>query len=186
MADQISGLLSPWLREQRIAAALPHLRGRVLDYGCGVGALGLRWDRGRYVGVDIDDASLAEAKRRLPEVPLLRGLEESCARLEALGPFDTVVGLAVIEHVPDVEGVLRRLRDLLCKGGQIVLTTPHPAFEWIHAAGAAVRLFSREADEEHETLLNRRTMTAHAQAAGLQLLHFHRFLLGANQLFILG
>lgn len=164
---------------------MPFLRGRLLDYGCDTGALGLRWDRAQYVGVDIDEASLAEASRQLPGVPIVRDLDASYEQLQSLGPFDTVVGLAVIEHVPDVAGVLRQLGGLLQEGGQIVLTTPHPAFEWIHSAGAAVGLFSREAKEEHETLLDQRRMAEPARAAGLRLAQYRRFLLGANQLFVL-
>ena len=40
MADQgAEGWLSPWLRMQRIKAAQPYLSRRVLDFGCGSGAL---------------------------------------------------------------------------------------------------------------------------------------------------
>ena len=40
MTDQAAeGLLSPMLRNRRIQAVKPFLRGRVLDVGCGNGAL---------------------------------------------------------------------------------------------------------------------------------------------------
>lgn len=185
MADQISGLLSPWLRAQRIAAARPYLSGRVLDFGCGTGELVHHIGRERYVGLDIDEPSLAEARRRFPEVPFLRELEPSMGELQALGPFDTIVGLAVIEHLPEPARVLERLRTLLSPTGQIVLTTPHPLFEVVHRAGATLGLFSREAKEEHEQLLDRQALEAMAAQAGLFLACYRRFLFGANQLALL-
>ena len=40
MADQgTEGLLSPMLRHMRIEKAKPYLNGKVLDIGCGSGAL---------------------------------------------------------------------------------------------------------------------------------------------------
>jgi len=40
MADQeTEGLLSLWLRSVQFKAAIPHLQGEVLDYGCGSEAL---------------------------------------------------------------------------------------------------------------------------------------------------
>ena len=62
MADQGNeGLLSPWLWRKRVAAAFPHLRGKVLDIGCGSGALAEHVTAESYTGVDIDRDSLAIA-----------------------------------------------------------------------------------------------------------------------------
>jgi 2-polyprenyl-3-methyl-5-hydroxy-6-metoxy-1,4-benzoquinol methylase len=185
MADQITGKLSPWLRNRRIDAALPFLRGLVLDFGCGTGELVKHWDRRNYVGLDIDGPSLEQAQRRFPGVSFHRGLNESLPLLRHQAPFDTVVGLAVVEHLPDIETVLSQLLSLLHRGGQLVLTSPHPAFEWIHTAGAKVGLFSREAHEEHDTLLNRVLMKQVAERVGARVVYYTRFLFGANQLFVL-
>lgn len=39
MADQADGFLSPFLRKKRIEMALPFIKERVIDIGCGVGKL---------------------------------------------------------------------------------------------------------------------------------------------------
>ena len=57
--------------------------------------------------------------------------------------------------------------------------------EWAHTAGARVGLFSHDAHEEHETLLDRDAINEIATAAGLAVERYRRFLLGANQLAIL-
>ena len=178
MADQACGILSPWLRQQRIKAVLPYLRGKILDYGCGVGALAEVYQSNLYLGMDIDSASLAIARARHP------GFNFSEAVLPT-DKFDTIVLLAVIEHLPSPETTLRELRGALKAKGRIVLTTPHPLFHQIHCLGAIIGLFSIEADRQHQALLNYRRMKALADSVGLQIETFRYFLGGANQLFVL-
>jgi 2-polyprenyl-3-methyl-5-hydroxy-6-metoxy-1,4-benzoquinol methylase len=98
--------------------------------------------------------------------------------------FDTIAALAFIEHVTP-EPYLKQFADLLRPEGRIVLTTPHPAYEWVHTAGAKVRLFSPEAHDDHEDLLSHERMAELADSVSLRLLTSRRFLFGANQLFVL-
>lgn len=179
MPDQISGLLSPWLRRRRLNAVQPLLRGKVLDIGCGVGALAADCRPDSYLGVDIDEESLELARRSHPGFRFQKGLPE-------IGSFDTVVLLAVIEHIPDPADLLRHLRALLGPEGRILLTTPNPCVEGVHAFGARLGLFSKEAREEHERLYDAASMRALAERSGLLVREERRFLLGANQLFVLG
>ena len=51
--------------------------------------------------------------------------------------------------------------------------------------GARVGLFSRHASEEHEQLLDRTRLESLAEKAGLNLVHYRRVLLGANQLAVM-
>src|SRR5882724_4256798 len=67
MADQLTGLLSPFLRSRRIAAVEPFLgKGRLLDIGCGTGTLANHVNSTRYLGVDQDEESIAIAKNLFP------------------------------------------------------------------------------------------------------------------------
>ena len=104
MADQGSGgLLSPFLRSRRIAAARPFLKGRLLDLGCGCGKLAGIVPPDSYLGVDIDEYSLDRARAAYPE-------HAFCSRLPPKDEaFDTVVALAFIEHVPDPAEALREM-----------------------------------------------------------------------------
>ena len=178
MPDQGSeGLLSPWLRRLRIEAARPYLRGRVLDVGCGSGALAQHCRPENYTGYDIDRDSLMIARR---ERARYRFVEEP-----PYGDrFDTVVALAVIEHLSEPAKALKAWRAFLAPGGQIVLTTPHPSADWIHHLGARVGLFSWHGYEEHEQLINLIGMRRLASEAGLSVELYRRFLFGANQLFV--
>lgn len=179
MADQAAeGLLSPYLRNQRIAAAKPFIAGRVLDIGCGSGGLATHVAPGCYIGIDRDPISLACAKASYPQHRFEQRLPDDTEK------FDTVVSLAVIEHVADPGEFLRAAALHLepASTSRIVITTPHPAVEWLHDLGAAVGLFSRHANEEHETLLDHARLRAFGDDARLRLVRYRRFLFGANQL----
>jgi SAM-dependent methyltransferase len=183
MADQISGLLSPFLRARRIAAVRPWLGdGPLLDYGCGIGELAAEVDAGRYLGVDVDAESLAVARRRHPAHRFL-----AVDELEAAAPvaFDRIVALALIEHLPDPRGWLAAMGRRLAAGGRIVLTTPEPRLQGAHDVGARFGLFSRAGAAEHQSLLDGRAMARLAAGAGLEVVARRRFLAGANQLFVL-
>jgi 2-polyprenyl-3-methyl-5-hydroxy-6-metoxy-1,4-benzoquinol methylase len=154
------------------------LRGRVLDFGCNDGALLAYCPRDGYVGLDIAENGLARARAAHPGVRFV-------AELGPEEKFETVAALAMIEHVPDPAALLARFAALLAPGGRIVLTTPHPRMEWAHTVGARLRVFSSEAHDEHEELLDRPRMQVLAEAAGLRIELYKRFLFGANQLFVL-
>ena len=179
MTDQASeGLLSPLLRKGRIRATLPYLHGRVLDVGCGSGALANHVAPGNYTGVEIDEESLAICRHTHPEHSFLIELPPPTER------FDTIISLAVIEHVkaPDIflQELAVRLEDSPESG--ILISTPHPAMDWVHTLGSSVGLFSQHASDEHEELLDKSALRSLADAAGLALVDYRRFMLGANQL----
>lgn len=177
MADQAVGLLSPWLRRARIRAVLPFLQGRVLDYGCGIGALAEHISPDHYMGFDTDAESTEEAIRAHPTHAFVTTVPPA--------RFDTIVALALIEHLDDQQSFLQRTASLLAEHGRIVLTTPHPGAEIIHALGARMGLFSRSAAAEHTVLLDRDTLRTLAESSGLRITHFARFLVGLNQLVVL-
>jgi len=184
MADQVTGLLSPFLRSRRIAAVTPFLdQGRLLDIGCGTGMLARHVDSTRYLGVDSDEESIAIAKRRFPAHRFLMLAEFAQSHDKML--FDQIVALAVIEHVDDPQKWLVWLRALLKPGGRVVLTTPHPSVRGFHELGARIGLFSREGAMEHRELINRGRMIQLAETSGFRIRHFRRFLSGCNQRFVL-
>jgi SAM-dependent methyltransferase len=178
MADQgTEGLLSPFLRKQRFKAAKPYLNGRILDVGCGSGALAELVDSASYVGIEVDEISVNKAKQSYPRHFFQNTLPPVAEK------FDTVVSLAVIEHVSDPAAFLNSLSQYLKSSkAQIVITTPHPSVDWLHDIGASVGLFSKHANEEHEDLLDEEKLRATGFAAGLRLVSYSRFLFGANQL----
>lgn len=180
MADQgTEGSLSPFLRRQRFKIINPYLlHGKILDVGCGTGTLAGIVSPDDYLGVEIDHISLESAISQFPEHNFQKNLPDNKEQ------FDTVIALAVIEHVKSPDSFLAELKQQLKpeKAAKIVITTPHPSMDWIHDVGSAIGLFSKHANEEHEELLDRSKLEKVGRKAGLQLVTYQRFLLGANQI----
>jgi SAM-dependent methyltransferase len=113
-------------REEIILARLAHLAppggfGRILDVGCGDGLLLERLRAfGAPEGVEADASLVTDAGRRRGRIHV--------------GPFDetfrpgTAFGLVlmldVVEHFADDVAALRRARELLARGGVVLVTVP--------------------------------------------------------------
>ena len=178
MADQGSeGLLSPFLRNRRFAAAIPYLKGRVLDYGCGAGGLAAFVSPELYLGYDVDAETVRLAKALHPDHCFIS------APPKEKPFFDAVVSLAVIEHVSVPSVFLSTLAHFLRDDAdsRVVLTTPHPCVRSIHDTGARIGLFSKHASEEHHVLLDRNDLVRAGEKAGIPMIVYKRFLFGANQ-----
>ena len=87
--------------------------------------------------------------------------------------------------MPQPGAWLKKMQERVRVGGRIVLTTPRPSFRWAHELGARLKLFSREAAEEHQALLDYQAVEALSAEVGLHIAHYRPFLLGCNQLFVL-
>jgi 2-polyprenyl-3-methyl-5-hydroxy-6-metoxy-1,4-benzoquinol methylase len=116
------------LHEQIVAAVAPRLRGRakVLDFGCGEGALSQRFSD---LGFDVCsvDSNEGSFKASTPFIGL--DFNDAAAVSDLLrlhrGAFDLVLGVEVIEHVENPWQYVRDLASMAADGGLIVITTPN-------------------------------------------------------------
>jgi SAM-dependent methyltransferase len=100
---------------------------RVLDVGCGAGALGAALKRlnpvRSVVGLEADPVAAAVAQTRLDDVFVLD--VERADPPRPVGGFDCTIYGDVLEHLIDPEAVLRRHRRLLAPGGVAVCSIPN-------------------------------------------------------------
>lgn len=116
-----------FVARRRLALALMQayaypLTGKILDAGCGTGALLSELDnQGFVVGVDIERDALCLTRQR-------GALKVLQARLEALPfvseSFQVAFALDVLEHLPDERPALRELYRVLQSGGVLVCSVP--------------------------------------------------------------
>jgi 2-polyprenyl-3-methyl-5-hydroxy-6-metoxy-1,4-benzoquinol methylase len=142
-----------------LIAALPRPIGRVLDVGCGEGAVGrgLRAAGAQWLsGVEMEPAAAAVAREAYDEVAV-GGIETELDDLS--GPFDTICCYDVLEHLVDPYTVLRRLLGVAAPGGRLHVSVPNARHvsllrdlalrgtfgytEWGHRDSTHLRWFTR-------------------------------------------
>jgi SAM-dependent methyltransferase len=104
---------------------------RVLDLGCGTGALAreLRKLGAReVVGIDLSERMLAEARARTPDQHIVfqrADLETFAAETDG---FDLVVSSLALHYLNDFLALARRTAAALRQGGRFVFSVEHPIF----------------------------------------------------------
>lgn len=115
--------------------------GAVVDIGCGPGnsteLLAARYPGARTTGFDSSPEMVAAACKRLPSV----GFEVAdISTWQGPGPFDVILGNAVLQWVPDHAAVLTRLIGMLNVGGSLAIQIPdnldEPAYRAMRAVAA--------------------------------------------------
>lgn len=140
----------------------PFLYGDVLDFGGNKGEL-RRLVRGRYTVVNYDYASMARER------------------------FDTIVCLAVMEHMASAEvyAVFKKFKMILNPGGRIFLTTPTRAAHPVLMLMAYAGLLDEHNIAEHQHYWSKKEIYDLAKETGFQVKKYKKFQLGFNQLAVL-
>jgi SAM-dependent methyltransferase len=113
-----------------IEAILRHVRfhGRILDLGCGDGGIATLVipPTCLLTGVDLspEDLALAHATGRYENLVAC----DASAIPFPDGSFDMVFSNSVLEHIPNLDGVLSEAARLLKSGGELVITVPSDRF----------------------------------------------------------
>ncbi|GIV62924.1 MAG: hypothetical protein KatS3mg045_0263 [Bellilinea sp.] len=175
---------------RRVLENLP-VGGRLLDLGCGSGALALeldrRWQTGSYLGLDASPVLLAEARSALRAASpggvdirfaLANLADPNWVEVVAAFPVDVVLAFAVLHHIPSHElrrHILRQVNQLLPAGGLFI----HSEWQFQHSPRwlARIQPWSRVGIEEREleegdTLLDwRHHLPGQAEQTGLRYVH---------------
>lgn len=111
----------------------PHVRGRVLEMGCGIGTYSarLRPLATHLVCADMNPSYVATVRELLgadPGVAVREGVLGGNLVFPAAS-FDTIVCLNVLEHILDDHGAVRQLAAWLAPGGTLLVQVP--AHQWL-------------------------------------------------------
>ena len=112
-----------WRRWQ--GRVLPHVKGRVLEVGCGTGLLLERLSaRGEAVGVDLSSGMLVRARERLGERGGGKLVLADAQRLPFEdGSFDSAVSTFALTAVPDLDTALTEMVRILRDGGTLAIVS---------------------------------------------------------------
>lgn len=175
--------VSAYLEKLRIDKAQPYLRGRVLDIGCGFSPVLCYFnDAYDYTGIDENPNVIHWIKANYPFATAIQfNVQEDGLAGLLEGTFDTILMLAVVEHLQRPEALLRQLPPLLSPGGKVVLTTPTPAGHVVHAWGARLGLVYQEAADSHYQRFDEQRLRATLADCGLRVVAYGAFFFGGNQ-----
>ena len=157
------GFLSPGGEEEvaRIVAGTPIEGARILDVGCGLGAIDVllveRFGAAHVTGIDVEAPLVAKATARVAAAGLA---DRVSIRRVSPGPFpfedaafDVVFSKDSMIHIPDKRSLYEDIHRVLAPGGWMVVSDwfgnglePTPAMrEWLDVVGLTLRLESIEA-----------------------------------------
>jgi SAM-dependent methyltransferase len=181
------GLLSNHLADTRTKKIMPYVKGAVLDLGCGrLAPVTQRCAASieSYYGVERDPDFVENLKKKFPEHSFFAmDLDDDSFDFDI--DFDTILLIAVIEHVFNQKHLACQLVKKLKAGGRLIVTTPTPLGDWIHRVGSKFGLFAKSADDHHIVIYNKRRFQVLAKCAGLRIEKYKTFQFGCNQLVIL-
>lgn len=150
--------LEKFLQNERFKRAKSHLHGDILDFGGNDGEL-KPFVSGSYTLVNYDHSPMKDKS------------------------FDTIVCMAVIEHidVPEVYRIFSEFKKCLRPKGRIVISTPTKLSIPILEALSLVHILDKENIKEHKHYWNKTDLDLLAQKSDLTISQYYKFQLGANQ-----
>jgi SAM-dependent methyltransferase len=162
------------LARLRVDAVLPHIRGRVLDLGCGSNELVRRHRQG--IGVDVHPWAgvnlIIEDSSKLPFEP---------------HSFDAIALIASLNHIPNREDALDECRRVLRPDGRIVVTMLKPLtsrlWHWLRAPWDSDQRERGTKDGEVYGFTSRQ-LTRMFDRHGFELVSQHAFMLRFNRVYV--
>lgn len=167
----VGPVLESWLQQAKPA--------RVLDLGCGNGALTARLARlaDRMAGTDHSETGIDIARRNYPSVDFFRSDMGEPLPMPHHGVYDLVLATEVIEHLFKPRAVLERAKEALCPGGAIIITTPFHGY-WKNLALALAGKFDEHwhpmRDYGHIKFFSRKTLACLLEEQGFHAAQWAR------------
>jgi len=131
--------LKTYERRMRLVQQWLPPKARILDVGCAAGYfLRVAQRHGHDVhGCEMSAPIAAEAVKALGSERIHVGLLDDAiaAKQWRLGSFDLITMWDVVEHIPEPQPVLRRIRSLLAPNGKFLLETQNVTSRWARLLG---------------------------------------------------
>jgi len=160
------------LEDWRLSVVLPHVRGRLLDLGCGYNNLARAYGSG--VGVDVYEWDGVDIQ-----------ISDSSSLPFPDNSFETVTIIAALNHIPNREETLGEVWRVLCREGRLLVTMIGPM------TGRVAHMFFKHDEEvrggfghNEKKGMTKQEIRSLLADAGFKVTEERAFELGLNTLFI--
>ena len=177
-------LLTPWLHRKRVEIIRPYIKGKVLDIGCGPADISKFEGIKDYTGIELSQNQVNILKEKNSEYHFVQMNLDIDEFPDKGLKFDTIVMIAVIEHLENPDNILSQISSLLNIGGKFIITTPSPRGDDIHQIGSRFGLTSKEAVNDHSFIYGKKELKNLLWRNGLQMYIYQKFIFGLNQLVV--
>jgi len=120
-------------------------------------------------GVEFNGDLVRFGRTLFPELNLVQGDVQTLGFKE--GIFDVAIATAIIEHVPDPEGVVREIRRVLKPGGILVMTAPDPFWERLATGVGHLK------EDQHHRVMDLKELQELVKREGFSVLKAEKFML---------
>lgn len=174
-----------YLTKKRLEISKPFIEGSILDIGCGP-AMTYDFIKPKiYAGFERNKEYVKKLKEKLPFAQFYaRDIEKDKFNINK--KFDTIVLFAVIEHIKNPELLFKEIKSHLNKNGRLIITTPTPFGNFIHALLSYIGLTSKEAVEEHCNIYSYKKFVDLGKKHNFKIIKYKQFELRCNSLIVLG
>lgn len=180
-------LLSKSLKKTRLKKINPYIYGDVLDLGCGDGSVYKRYQHKikTYYGIEVDKQKVKNLQKKYLQAKFYyRDLDTDLFNINQ--KFDTILLLAVIEHIFNQKHLFIQIKKYLKTSGQIIITTPtYFGNDIIHNYGSFLGLFDKKAHDDHIVIYNKNRFNTLCQEFNLRIKLYKKFQFHCNQLVVL-
>lgn len=174
-----------YLNKKRLELAKPFIFGSILDVGCGPATTYGIIKPKNYAGIERGEENVKKLREKFP-LAKFYSLDLEKDKFNLKNSFDTILLLAVIEHIRDPDNLFTELKKCLNKTGKIVITTPTPFGNFVHTLLSVMGITSKEAVKEHCNIYNHKKFIKLAEKYNLNIIMYQKFELGCNSLVVLG
>jgi len=184
----LTGRLIRYAPRRRNTIVKPYLKGSVFDIGCGAALLTNFIPHGSYVGIDANESIVQQLEETKPAYEfhcINVDTRDGAFKLASLNiSFDTVALLAVVEHLHHPQIAFEACSLLLRDNGTLVITTPTPLGNRVGRVANRIVNRGSKAIFPHVRLYTQQDLAELLAPLKFKLIHYRKFLFGANQLFI--
>ena len=184
-------VVGSYIRKKRYEPVRPWLKGNVLDIGCGPAYLARFVEENRtYVGIDGKEELIETLQKNHRDLSNRKfhciniENENELSMLISYTSFNTIILLAVIEHLRNPKIILSFCKKMLADDGTLVLTTPTRGGDKIGSLLYKHLSSKKEFTFPHVKIYDKRSLNELLESYNFRVDIYSKFEYGMNQLFV--